>query len=869
MPALALVILFGGIAATLAPEPVIPQAKPPPRATRSQLQLFSGPVHEAWLRGNRVTCLTSRHGEACYNHWRGAVWPKGTYNSYVFNSGLQLAGIVGPEGGPWAGDTASAWFFDASGIRPSGEGRTLIYLSTDPESLDLWPDDARIPDNGIYDPALVGRKAISDEDSWVRYWDGAPSRNTDRAHPIGIEVTQRTHAWNWPHGNQDILYYVFDVKNVTHEPEFQLPNEARFFAGENALPDAGWPIEEFHVAFAADFDVGDARSNMGTAILPFDLFVGYQGGFDAPEFEYPPEIFAPPFFVDAPGLVGAAWLATAEGEVGDRGVTLYSGTENGGAFGDPRTDRQLWRYLSGHLDPDEDPECNVAPQVATTDPATTERSVCYVAQRAFDWRGYSSTGPFRLGAGESVALVFAFVYAGTVETMPDGTPSGILAHADENANPPGIPSFHSGYASARGCDPSGLSCDEVLSAPENAVKPIERAAGWAAYHGPAPAGRAAGALEGPENRLPLLDQAGRSYFELVPSSLLWKTVLARAVVDGGFALLPRPPEPPTFALVPGDGTVTVTWEPSATENDGDPFWEHASDPTSPFHNPNYRLNDVQMYRIWKRVAGEDSLRVVAEFPVPDRPFLDYTCETVEPDQDVGARRVLVSGDTVAVEGFATGEICPLGSEPIVRDSSIRFNNGAAGDLPGAGVTREAQSLLAVATSPVLAPGFEFGCNGCSVPFLWTDPEPLALNFVHEYAVTAVDLNSAYSGPVSMESERLPQAIVPRGVASADRKVHTVPDPYLGSSAYDLSPLRRVLQFVNLPPRATIRIYSLSGHLVRQLDHDDPTGGGRYGWDLRDQQNFHVSSGVYFFHVIDPDGREQMGKFTVIMGRTWQ
>ncbi|MFW6084476.1 MAG: T9SS C-terminal target domain-containing protein, partial [Gemmatimonadota bacterium] len=72
-----------------------------------------------------------------------------------------------------------------------------------------------------------------------------------------------------------------------------------------------------------------------------------------------------------------------------------------------------------------------------------------------------------------------------------------------------------------------------------------------------------------------------------------------------------------------------------------------------------------------------------------------------------------------------------------------------------------------------------------------------------------------------------------------------------------------LVFVNLPPRATIRIYSLGGILVDVVDHDDQTGGGRAPWDLRNRSGQLVASGVYFWHVVTPQGDEHVGKFTIV------
>ena len=95
------------------------------------------------------------------------------------------------------------------------------------------------------------------------------------------------------------------------------------------------------------------------------------------------------------------------------------------------------------------------------------------------------------------------------------------------------------------------------------------------------------------------------------------------------------------------------------------------------------------------------------------------------------------------------------------------------------------------------------------------------------------------------------------------QVHPVPDPYLATSAYDLAPTTKQMMFVNLPSRATLRIYSLTGILVRVLEHDDTTGGGRLSWDVRNRNNQFLASGVYFFHVITPEGYEHVGKFTIV------
>ena len=103
-------------------------------------------------------------------------------------------------------------------------------------------------------------------------------------------------------------------------------------------------------------------------------------------------------------------------------------------------------------------------------------------------------------------------------------------------------------------------------------------------------------------------------------------------------------------------------------------------------------------------------------------------------------------------------------------------------------------------------------------------------------------------------------------------VHTVPDPYYVTNAFETSTTDKIIRFVNLPAQAIIRIYSSSGVLVRVLTHnstarqgDDATVstlGGEETWDVRNRNNQVVASGVYFYHIESGDAR-RVGRFTVV------
>ena len=94
-------------------------------------------------------------------------------------------------------------------------------------------------------------------------------------------------------------------------------------------------------------------------------------------------------------------------------------------------------------------------------------------------------------------------------------------------------------------------------------------------------------------------------------------------------------------------------------------------------------------------------------------------------------------------------------------------------------------------------------------------------------------------------------------------IHTVPDPYYATNAMEVTPSQKMLKFVNLPPKAIIRIYSVSGVLVDVIEHSSASGGTEASWDVRNRNNQFVASGAYFFHVETEDGNEKVGRFTVI------
>jgi hypothetical protein len=243
---------------------------------------------------------------------------------------------------------------------------------------------------------------------------------------------------------------------------------------------------------------------------------------------------------------------------------------------------------------------------------------------------------------------------------------------------------------------------------------------------------------------------------------------------------------------------------------------------------------------------------------------DFAC--VEPFRTIGTNGFACPSGTGAYAlsntavpgpvGFFSGGAFPP-AVPVVPGASTGFAMYIVGDmfafeleggaLPAAGTVWSLRAYVGAITGGQ-------GAGGDLGPYAYSHPEE-----VYPFTVLGAEVRSAFT--------------VNSQVLAATRNdlsgVHTVPDPYYVRSAYEVSTEQKVLKFVGLPEKAIVRIYSVSGVLVRMLEHDasrfDPTSrsqGSELDWDLRNRNNQVVASGVYFYHVEAGDAR-RVGRFTVV------
>jgi hypothetical protein len=106
-----------------------------------------------------------------------------------------------------------------------------------------------------------------------------------------------------------------------------------------------------------------------------------------------------------------------------------------------------------------------------------------------------------------------------------------------------------------------------------------------------------------------------------------------------------------------------------------------------------------------------------------------------------------------------------------------------------------------------------------------------------------------------------------GAASILDKISVVPNPYVAFSDLETTgpnAIRRGdyrLQFRNLPPKCTIRIYTMVGELVDTIVKEDNTSMAT--WNLLSYEGQRIAYGVYLYHVDAPGVGEKIGRFAVI------
>ncbi|MGA7160266.1 MAG: hypothetical protein WBZ48_04650 [Bacteroidota bacterium] len=99
-------------------------------------------------------------------------------------------------------------------------------------------------------------------------------------------------------------------------------------------------------------------------------------------------------------------------------------------------------------------------------------------------------------------------------------------------------------------------------------------------------------------------------------------------------------------------------------------------------------------------------------------------------------------------------------------------------------------------------------------------------------------------------------------------VAVVPNPYVGADSWEPTTTavgrgNRLVYFIHLPSKCTIRIYTISAQLVQTLYHDSNIDNGQEPWNLISRDGMNIAYGVYVFHVDAPGIGSFISKFAIM------
>jgi hypothetical protein len=105
--------------------------------------------------------------------------------------------------------------------------------------------------------------------------------------------------------------------------------------------------------------------------------------------------------------------------------------------------------------------------------------------------------------------------------------------------------------------------------------------------------------------------------------------------------------------------------------------------------------------------------------------------------------------------------------------------------------------------------------------------------------------------------------MPEGKKSDVPAITVYPNPYYGSQEFESDQYHKFITFNHLPRKAIIKIYSLSGSLVKTIKKDDDSQFAR--WNLLNDNNVTVASGMYIACIEMPEIKTKKTlKFAIIM-----
>jgi hypothetical protein len=74
---------------------------------------------------------------------------------------------------------------------------------------------------------------------------------------------------------------------------------------------------------------------------------------------------------------------------------------------------------------------------------------------------------------------------------------------------------------------------------------------------------------------------------------------------------------------------------------------------------------------------------------------------------------------------------------------------------------------------------------------------------------------------------------------------------------------RKIDFIHLPAKCTIRIFTISGALVKTIEHTNQVLDGSQSWNLVSDDGMDIAYGIYIYHIDAPNIGKKIGRFAIV------
>ncbi|NOZ63140.1 MAG: T9SS type A sorting domain-containing protein [Calditrichaeota bacterium] len=152
---------------------------------------------------------------------------------------------------------------------------------------------------------------------------------------------------------------------------------------------------------------------------------------------------------------------------------------------------------------------------------------------------------------------------------------------------------------------------------------------------------------------------------------------------------------------------------------------------------------------------------------------------------------------------------------------------------------------------------------------WSTGDIVELSFPAIYPVTGKEVTVHMKGQdITLTPDKFkfsikgPETGVLSDVKQRLDLINVYPNPYFAHTISEKALHQEHVTFINLPEQCTIRIFTISGQLVRKIEHNDPNSTV-HNWDLRNANNLPVASGFYIAYIEIPNVGTKILKMAVI------